>query len=1618
MKLMKKKIAVLLATCLLVQPFLSVSAWAIEGEQQTERTQTQPKTAETSTSEATKESSAHSTEQSSMTESSAITEKVTTSSTETKPSEEQKQITLTFETTDQALFQNDAKSYQVVKEKNQPLRTEELPKWANSEENATFVGWSYQGKTYTNEELLQLEFSEDTQLTAVFKQKLTRMARAVSVDQSIAYTIAPSDKTKVIVVPSPAGDGAAYKEYASTEAGLKEALFDLYQQGNNGDFTLYIGNNITTSAATTAKVIPDTVTASNMTFYALQGKVNHLVITGNSADPISMDTTLPTGSKTLALGIVHFGTDITLRNISYTGSQMYLNGHSLSLNGGSIGNGFSVFGGTDSGDVTGNPVITVNSTGSGTWYFYGGNNNGGTLKGNPTLLINNTVSGINTLSGGANLGTVDGNVTVSVKRINGALSNYYGAGIGTAANPISVTGSVSNELDIAAEANSSFRMSTYYGGALYGNINGTIKNSLSGYGGWSSRGPYVGGSGRGNIGTNRGTNAISTTLDASNYTTYGPSIIGANRYNGTITGNIENTVIGGTTAAQGGIGNFDGGSGTEADRLSKAALGASNEGIYDAYTSEQRAKLAFDSATYKILGNIHSHLVKGSFGNADLWRTTAAGVGGYVEGKATIEVGTQTGDGTAGGDGLVYKGSRPTDTNYSSSRNNLANAKDFDIAGGGLVIGRDAWTIYIRGESNTVINNAVARRTYGGLFSGVVEGNTSNTLNGGIVDTLEGSGYEGGRVYGNAQATVRNGQVDWFLSGGGWNDKKIVGNVGVTVYDGVINASMGASYGASSDHTVTGNSNNIVYGGDFSGTPREGTNGFSGGITNVGSLLGNANLTIDLRNYNREFKLPSGTSISGGVPYNGTTNLGTDDSNTITLNIYTKPGSDVLNGAAIYGDGARTSSYTKSGKIIMNIQATGSSIGNLYATNYGNAPTTGLLRDVEINLQGAKTINGLSGGNATDSFTNTIVSKNAQKVVINIGENVDGTNNYQTEPLNATGLGVVNFTELNVTNGIKLMANGGNIKNGVSATAANHSTTYNEFGSIHLSKNAGIGITNTANLISASKLTVQDHATLETIPGTGKVNIADFEAVDPTKDELLWIKPTTDTTALVDSTGTWFGNVKAYQVLTINPTVNNATKLTPTTFHGIEKATGKTFIGDNDVTKGANGYGIAIPGSIIDYEVETPGIVAGAGTISHDVKEVKAGNAPLTLQAWGTEVAGQKVQKGRLMIPTSSALTPTLSFLPDEVTGSWLHQGTVKSSEVGSAIEQIPEQKDTTPLSWKATNMNYSYQVKVQFSNKVELSGQSVIVTEDEAAQLTTVDKVIEMLGAKGRPFFKTSLKETDLPQIQAPLAEKTVSRTHDIQLEAGTSGDNLQNKTVHLVVVKNESVLAKDRSFALYATSAHLKLKEANGLTNSDELAQWTQATVIFADGRANQTPSLDAATFQAIQQAKPEELAKTVPANYQFTEAGETLNKKVNVSISGELTLEKVPKTIDFGKQKISAKPEVYWPTLSDDLVVQDTRGTESTPWKLNVQVTNPLTNGTDQLEDLSLVTDKGEFLLNKGDTVVTENEGSGSGSYTINQGWGAANQRGLKLSVPVEKQKVGEFKGTLSWSLVMAP
>ena len=1541
-----------------------------------------------------------------------------TASSETEASSEAtEEVQVTFLTDTEHLFATGETRTQISKNKGEALKESELPVF---EDDTAFEGWSLDGTVYTSQALTELILTENQTLTAVFKPTVKARAADISLaEQSIKEIIAEADKTKVIAVPSPAGDGSAYAEYTNSAEGIRQALFDMYQNGNGQEFALYVGSGGSLSLPTnlTSKTIPATVDNTNMTFYALQGKVSRLIITGHSDDPITDATTLTTGSRTVALGTdIYFGSDVVIRNLNYSGTRMYMNGYSLSLNGGSTGNGLAIYGGSNNGDLSGNPTITLNATGSGTWNIYGGNQNGGTLTGNTAIVVNNTVGNISTIAGGANIGTIDGNTSVTINRLNGTLSNYYGGGFGTnASNTANVTGNVETTIQTT---NASFRLSTFAGGVQYGNINGTIRSTISGAGGWSGiSNRFVGGSFYGNIGSDRSKDAIVTNLDASSYSTGRSEFEGGNRNTGTITGNIVNTVKAGPSASVGGIGDFNGGGGNNVSTLTQSSMGASNTTTYDNYTPEQRAALAEAAASFKVYGDITSHLVSGSFSNGAIY-STAAGRGGYVEGNTTIEVGTITSDGSPGGDGIAYTGTRPTNLDYSTSNKTRGYSSGWDIVGGGGYPGT-AWDIYIKGNTKTILNNTVARWTYGGSFSGVIEGNSSNTLNSGIVDTLEGTGYTGRRVYGDGRTTVNNGQVDWFLSGGGWDDLLVTGNVAVTVYDGVINASLGASYGVASSHTINGNSDNRVFGGNFSGTPRTGSNGFSGGVTNNGRLLGNASLTLDLRDYDGEFALPSGTNISGGNPFNSTNIVGTDSSNTITMNIYTKPGSDALNGATIYGDGGRTASNTRSGKIYMNIQAEGSSIGNLYTTYYSNISSNQILRDVEMRLQGAKSINGISGGNASDNFTNTIVANSSNQVKMNFGENVDGTASYQTDPIAVTGLGIVNFTELNVTNGIKLMANGGDIKNGRSATAANHATTYHQFGDIHLSKDAGIGISSATNLISGAKLTVEDQGTIESPPGTGRINLSDFATPDTDKDHLTWLKTTTnDAGSRVNSQGTWFGAVSAYQVLTINPTAANAAAITPINFSGIEKATGKTFIGDNDVTNAANGYGIAIPGSIINYEVETPGVANGIGAISHNVTAVKENNTPLTLQAWGTEQAGTQVQKGRLLIPYTVTELPTLTFTPEtQTSGSWVYAGQIKSSKLDSTEQQLTEQPDSEPVDWTSPDGEYSYDISVRYSNKAEVQARNVILTEQEAQSLTK-EQAVTYLEASGRPFFKDTLTEEVLAAIQEPL-ETAIYRKQAVTFSVGENDQNQAETTVNLVVVKNESVISADRQFAVYAKDVRLTLPEATALTDEAALADYTQATTIFADNRANVPPTVDPQAFAAIQQATEAELLKNVSTAYHYEAGSQRAEKVVNVAVAGELILSSVPTDFDFGQQKVATETQDYWPTIIGELAVKDTRGSERSPWRLTVKEQQPLTDGTDQLTDVfRFVTNGQEQMITSGEMIIEETELTENGTYVVNQHWGESQNEGIKLTVPVEQQKVGDYQGTLSWQLVSAP
>jgi len=141
----------------------------------------------------------------------------------------------------------------------------------------------------------------------------------------------------------------------------------------------------------------------------------------------------------------------------------------------------------------------------------------------------------------------------------------------------------------------------------------------------------------------------------------------------------------------------------------------------------------------------------------------------------------------------------------------------------------------------------------------------------------------------------------------------------------------------------------------------------------------------------------------------------------------------------------------------------------------------------------------------------------------------------------------------------------------------------------------------------------------------------------------------------------------------------------------------------------------------------------------------------------------------------------------------------------------------------------------------------------------------------------------------------------------------------------------------------------------------------------------------------------------------------------VAGKLELKEWPSEIDFGTQKVSTTKKNYWPMMKKDLIVRDTRGIKNSPWQLTVSETTPLTTRTTKLEGaLSYQTSTSETpeTLNKSAVIVEDNTHASDVEFNISQDWGKENGKGIKATIPVEQQRTGTYKGTLSWSLVSAP
>lgn len=1331
--------------------------------------------------------------------------------------------------------------------------------------------------------------------------------------------LAAGDASSLVVMEAD-GDplNGYYQAYPANVNGLRSALFDLYQRDiPEADYVIYFGADISNVPAA---MLNNTATATgtgDITFASLRGRLNILVITGKQDDPIKFTpaTSAPAGTRLFAVtgyGERYLGSHLILRNIRHTLNRseggtngVYMNGYSLTLGGDSWQTAVNrYFGGASSGNLTtaeDTAQITVYSTGTGTSHFIGGMRSG-TLYGNAAITIHGT---------------------------SGNTINVYGGGLGASGSLANITGNVTTT--IHGLASNGGGLNDFRGGAEYGNVGGQVTNKISGTGRFSSLGAsFVGGSFNGNIGSDntRGGDVdtsdlswmadttdyiIKNIIDTSSYTYGRASYVGTNDTAGIVKGNIVNDVKAGSSN-RGSYGTFSGGSSI------RALIGGSWQRTFSVTSAAKVSNIeaglaaAEAAAKYRLYGNITTVVRAGSIaegtGNSNYYR----GAGwGYMEGNAYSELGTE---------GVVYEGNNSGYV-YSTTNRTQGYSTGFDLVGGGGTTDGDA-SFCIKGNTTLVTKNIRARWTYGGNFGGVLIGDSLRVHSGGIVDTCEGTGYINYIQVGNGRAEVHGGQVDWFLSGGGWGDDYQDGNVSVEVFDKpnvVINASMGGTYGYKAAHYISGDSSVVVHGGNFSGTARTAVwRGFSAGPSNSGTIYGDASVTIDLRGNQYGFSIESGDSISGGRRWDADTSsyLGTDKNNTITLSVFTDESqTDLLNGLNIYGDCSSSTASrgnTRAGTIIINVNAPGANIGNLYATSYPNLSNGRLLRDVQVNLVSARTLTGLCAGNGSENLTNAIARDSevdGKRAVIHVGPQSDDPNSQLGEwetgqtpdglprRINISTNGINGFTAMDIQKRL-LVAQNGNIKNGSGATVATHGSNYHEFGDVTLHAGegmagAGLGITSAnASFIAGSAYIEGDGKVY--IQSTGQANqIVLTDIIAGSNNALSWLKVGNVSPDTNLSTN-WFGASSGWRVITLNPDKMKAQqRITPINFRGTEESTGKAFIGDSDTHfAGNNGYAVALLGSIYTWKV-----TEGNGAISHNVPvSTTPPAAGETIKAYGTVPADTPSTEGNMAIPSSlipgTIAYPSFTFVPEPLLGDYVKQVDIIGSDqyvsASPHIYQISAGEMGEAKTWTASgdDKEFSFDIEAAFARApAYVRARNVIITETEAAAITNAADVITYQQASGGPLFRNNITDQMLVAISAPLGEGVLWRPHLVSYHAGdpaTSGSE-DSKDVRLIVVKDGSNISTDRQYAVYAQNAVMTLEEAQALSGRSELdGTYTYALAILANG-TTAVPLINNNAVSDITGSTAETIPKDVLVRYSYTPDSQLtpVTKEVTVRVEG---------------------------------------------------------------------------------------------------------------------------------------
>lgn len=145
-------------------------------------------------------------------------------------------------------------------------------------------------------------------------------------------------------------------------------------------------------------------------------------------------------------------------------------------------------------------------------------------------------------------------------------------------------------------------------------------------------------------------------------------------------------------------------------------------------------------------------------------------------------------------------------------------------------------------------------------------------------------------------------------------------------------------------------------------------------------------------------------------------------------------------------------------------------------------------------------------------------------------------------------------------------------------------------------------------------------------------------------------------------------------------------------------------------------------------------------------------------------------------------------------------------------------------------------------------------------------------------------------------------------------------------------------------------------------------------------------------------------------------TFQAAVQLIVEGALEFVS-PEIIDFGVRTVSNMDQKYTPNVTGKLEVTDTRGVEKKSWKLFLRENEGV--HSEQYDLSGLMTYKNQKVtqeINNDFTLIEENQLKEDGSEIISDQWN--KDYGLHMVVPVEKQLIGDYQGTLEWQLQDTP